>query len=115
MLNEHVRSALLLAQKRATGKSTVLAEGIANYSEEFILVCRTVQEGRRLTRNNSNAIYLCPPEALRSPHPDVPIVFDQEEVKGYLWTIADQEEEISSLKLQVEALQQNLEENGNTR
>ena len=56
-----------------------------------------------------------PPEALRSPHPDVPIVFDQEEVKGYLWTIADQEEEISSLKLQVEALQQKLEENGNTR
>ena len=64
MLNEHVRSALLLAQKRATGKSTVLAEGIANYSEEFILVCRTVQEGRRLTRNNSNAIYLCPPRTL---------------------------------------------------
>ena len=51
----------------------------------------------------------------QNPHPDVPIVFDQEEVKGYLWTIADQEEEISSLKLQVEALQQKLEENGNTR
>ena len=44
-----------------------------------------------------------------------PIVFDQEEVKGYLWAIADQKEEISSLKLQVEALHQKLEENGNTR
>ena len=69
MLNEHVRSALLLAQKRATGKSTVLAEGIANYSEEFILVCRTVQERRRLTRNNSNAIYLCPSRSPKKPSP----------------------------------------------
>lgn len=34
---------------------------------------------------------------------------------AYLQIIDDQEEEISSLKLQVEALQQKLEENGNTR
>ena len=33
----------------------------------------------------------------------------------YLQIIDDQEEEISSLKLKVEALQQKLEENGNTR
>lgn len=117
MLTDHVRETLLITSRRGTGKSQILAEGVAKYPGKFILVCRSIQEGRRLTQGNPNAIYLCPPESSVLGHSDLPIVFDQEEVKGYLHAIAMQQEEIDLLEQKVDELKQQLKEkeNGNTR
>ena len=117
MFPDHVKKTLLSVSMRGTGKSSILAEGVARYPGKFILVCRSIQEGRRLTLGNPNAIYLCPPESYVLGHADLPIVFDQEEVKGYLHAIVLQQEEIDLLEQKVYELKQQLKEkeNGNTR
>ena len=74
---------LVQIKARGTGKSSLLQKGVENYDRPFALVCRTMEEGRRLTNDNPNAIYITSNTSnIRGSR--LPIIFDQEVVADYL-------------------------------
>lgn len=89
--------------QRATGKSHLLSEGVKNYDRPFMLVCKNIQEGKRLTNNNPNATYITPTDLSKLHGVTIePIIFDQEVVKEYLLKILDLESDIDVLKDRLE-------------
>lgn len=89
---------------RATGKSQLLGEGVKRYNKPFKLVCGSVEEGERLTNKNPNATYITPSTLNQLRGDNSPIIFDQEEVLGYL-------REILVLKSEVEMLRDYVKRN----
>jgi hypothetical protein len=92
---------------RATGKSHLLAEGVKNYERPFMLVCKSIQEGKRLTSNNPNASYITPTDLKKLYGTNKPIIFDQEVVKEYLLKILDLEGDIDVLEDKLERCKTN--------
>ena len=88
--------------QRATGKSHLLAEGVKNYDRPYMLVCKSIQEGKRLTSNNPNATYITSVDLKKLYGTNEPIIFDQEVVKEYLEKILDLESDIAVLKDKLE-------------
>lgn len=70
-------------QKRQTGKSFLLKNGIDNYDKPFILVCKSIEEGKRLT-NNPNCKIVTPKTSNNLMGTSIPIIFDQEVILDML-------------------------------
>lgn len=102
MKTEMIAGLRHVTARRATGKSHLLAEGVKNYDRPFMLVCRSIQEGKRLTGNNPNATYITSADTNKLHGSNEPIIFDQEEVKKYLDRILDLESDIAILKDKLE-------------
>lgn len=68
---------------RQTGKTELLRRGVDNYDRPFILVCKTIEQGRLVTQN-PNCIYVTPKSIDKLRGRSVPIIFDQEWVLDLL-------------------------------
>jgi hypothetical protein len=105
MKNEtYYRELLYSTFLRATGKSELLGEGVKRYNKPFNLVCGSIKEGVRLTNKNPNATYITPNTLNQLSGNNSPIIFDQEEVLGYL-------RELMVLKSEVEMLRDYIKRN----
>lgn len=98
MNTKHIRELVFSTGMRQTGKSHLLQEGIKDYDQPFMLVCRNIQEGKRLTNNNPNATYITPQTIDNLKGRNSPIIFDQEEVLQYLKQILQLEDELLRYK-----------------
>lgn len=98
MNTKHTQELIFTTSIRQTGKSHLLQEGIKNYDQPFMLVCRNIKEGKRLTGNNPNATYVTPQTINNLNGRNSPIIFDQEEVLGYLKYILELETENEILR-----------------
>ena len=87
MKTEYIQELLFATSRRQTGKSHLLQEGIKDYDRPFMLVCRNIREGKRLTNNNQNATYITPETINNLKGSNSPIIFDQQEVLEYLQQI----------------------------
>ena len=76
---------LLIVSTRArhTGKTELLRRGVDNYDRPFILVCKTIEQGRLVTQN-PNCIYITPKSMDKLKGRSLPIIFDQEWVLDLL-------------------------------
>jgi predicted AAA+ superfamily ATPase len=98
MNTKHIRELVFSTGMRQTGKSHLLQEGIKDYDQPFMLVCRNIQEGKRLTNNNPNATYITPKTINNLKGRNSPIIFDQEEVLQYLQQILQLRDELDWYK-----------------
>ena len=85
--NEEVKDLILSTSLRGTGKSQLLREGVKNYDRPFLLVCRSVEEGKNLTDKNPNATYVTPRAMKNLRGSNSRIIFDQEMVLEYLMSL----------------------------
>ncbi len=93
-----IQDLLFLTNRRRSGKSHLLSEGIKNYDRPFMLVCRNIVDGKRLTNNNPNATYITPETAYKLKGSIQPVIFDQEVVIQYLEKILELESKLSVSK-----------------
>lgn len=83
---------------RATGKTTLLQEGVKNYDKPFLFVCDDVKRGEFETGKNPHAIYVTrnSQDKMRGSHH--PIIVDHDTVSSLINKIFELETENASLK-----------------